>query len=239
MSGFEPVLHVGSVKPHAFHLAQALAHGHLKDGHAPGTQQSHAAHFADQAGHFARDQFLDGLRAQAILVAEGQVVEQVFNGCDALFLQRLGDAGPMPLTNCSDVSRVSSTSEMLSVGGARVRGAVAPAPCRLKQQRERGSLGPSGQGNPGGSAARPTVDVPPKAHSLSQPGRKDRISGTPWQQCRAAASGKQRPACRRTWRPYARPFGKPYRVYPSRDGLLPHRSSRDSHAKTEQFCVYS
>ena len=92
LSGFEPVFQIGSVKPHAFDFAQALADGHFKDGHAAGAQQRHAAHFADQAGHFARDQFLDGLRAEAVLVAEGQMVEQVFDGGDALFLQRLGDA---------------------------------------------------------------------------------------------------------------------------------------------------
>ncbi len=36
--------------------------------------------------------FLDRLRTEAVLVAEGQVVEQVFDGADALILQRLGDA---------------------------------------------------------------------------------------------------------------------------------------------------
>ena len=80
------------MKPHAFDFGHALAHGHFKDGHAAGAQQRHAADFADEAGHFARDQFLDRLGAETVLVAEGQVVEQIFNGGDALFLQRLGDA---------------------------------------------------------------------------------------------------------------------------------------------------
>ena len=92
LAGFEAVFQIGPVKPHALDLAQALADGHFKDGHAPGAQQRHAAHLADQAGHFAGDQFLDGLRTEAVLIAEGQVVEQVFDGGDALVLQRLGDA---------------------------------------------------------------------------------------------------------------------------------------------------
>ena len=55
LSGFEAIFQVGSVKPHALDLAQALAHGHFEDGHAPRTHQVHAAHLADQAGHLSRD----------------------------------------------------------------------------------------------------------------------------------------------------------------------------------------
>ena len=94
-------------------VAEALAHGHFKDGHAPGAQQSHAAHFADNAGHFAGNQFVQAARTQAVFVAEGQVVEQVFDGGMRLSLSSLGDARADALDKLHGVSR-ASTSAMLS-----------------------------------------------------------------------------------------------------------------------------
>ena len=93
LTGFEAVFQVGAVEPHAFDLApQALADGHFENGHAPGAQQSHAPDFADQAGHFARNQLFDCLRTKPVFVAEGQVVQQVLDCADALIVEGLGDA---------------------------------------------------------------------------------------------------------------------------------------------------
>jgi hypothetical protein len=69
-----------------------LADGHFEDGHSPRAQQRRAPDFADKARHFSRFQFFNGLGAEPILIAKGEVVEQVFDGTDALILQRLGDA---------------------------------------------------------------------------------------------------------------------------------------------------
>ena len=67
-----------------------------------------------------------------------------------------------------------------------------------------------------------------------------RANGTraTWRQQRAAAYGWQRPACRHIWRPYAQPFGRPYRV--CRPGTVCFQIwAENIHAKLEQICVYS
>ncbi len=46
---------------------------------------------ADHAGHFARLQFAEGARIQPVLVPERQMIEQVFDGRDALLGQSLSD----------------------------------------------------------------------------------------------------------------------------------------------------
>ena len=58
-----------------------------------------AAHLTDEAGHLARRRFLDGSGTQAVLVAEGQVVEQILDGGDVLLRSIWAMRGPMPLTN--------------------------------------------------------------------------------------------------------------------------------------------
>ena len=87
-----------------------------------------------------------------------------------------------------------------------------------------------------------TVPGPPKAHIPSELGRnQDQLSGTLWQRCQAAASAKQRPACRRIWRPYAPPVGKPCRVYPPGTACFhTHEVQAEKrNAQVEQYSVYS
>ena len=62
--------------------------------HAASAEQAEGAHFGYDAGHLAHAQLADAARIQAVLVAEGQVVEQVFDRADALLQQDLGDPRP-------------------------------------------------------------------------------------------------------------------------------------------------
>ena len=80
------------MEPDALDGAQALAEGHLEDGAGAGAQQHGAADFADDGGHGAGGERGDGLRVQAVFVAKGQVVEQVFDGFDAARGEGGGDA---------------------------------------------------------------------------------------------------------------------------------------------------
>ncbi len=60
--------------------------------HAAGAEEAEGADFGDDAGHLAGAQFADAARIQPVFVAKRQVVEQVFDGADALFQQDLGKA---------------------------------------------------------------------------------------------------------------------------------------------------
>ncbi len=71
-----------------------LACGHLKDRHAAGPKKPGGAYFGDDGGHFAGGQFGDGARVEAIFVAEGQIVEQVFDGADAFGGKHFGHTRP-------------------------------------------------------------------------------------------------------------------------------------------------
>ena len=93
-AGAKLVLQVGGVKPNALQRVAPLADGHLEDRHAARAEQSEGAHVGDDAGHLAHAKLADAARVQAIFVAEGQVVEQVFDGCNALLQQDLRELRP-------------------------------------------------------------------------------------------------------------------------------------------------
>jgi hypothetical protein len=80
------------VEPHALHGAEALAERHLEDGAGPSAEQHGAAHLSDDRGHGTGDQLGHGLRVEAVLVAKGNVVEQVLDGVDAARGETGGDA---------------------------------------------------------------------------------------------------------------------------------------------------
>ena len=107
MPGAELVFQVSGVKPDALQRVATLAHRHLKQRHAPGAKQAEGAHLGDDAGHLARAQFVDAARIQPVFVAEGQVVQQVFDRRDPLFQQDLGNLRPDAL----DVLHVSGEVE--------------------------------------------------------------------------------------------------------------------------------
>ena len=88
----EAVFEVGAVEPHGFEGGGALADGELKEGHAGGAKEGGAADFRDDGGGGAGLEGRDGLGVEAVFVAEGQVVEEVFDGEDALAGELGGDA---------------------------------------------------------------------------------------------------------------------------------------------------
>ena len=77
------VLEIAAVEPDALHGSQTLPQRHLEHGARAGAEQDGAADFADDGGHGSGGERGDGLGVDAIFVAEGQVVEQVFYGFDA------------------------------------------------------------------------------------------------------------------------------------------------------------
>ncbi len=87
------VLQVGAVKPHAFDLAQALPTVISKMGmrrvRSRAMPRTSPMRLAISPG--VRSSMACG--TQAVFIAKRQMVEQIFNGGDSLFQQRLGDAG--------------------------------------------------------------------------------------------------------------------------------------------------
>ena len=78
------------VEPDALERVAPLADGHFENGHAAGAEEAEGADFGDDAGHLAGAELANAARVEAIFVAEGQVVEQVFDRADAFFQQDLG-----------------------------------------------------------------------------------------------------------------------------------------------------
>jgi hypothetical protein len=68
------------------------AYGHLEDGAGAGAEEGGAADFADERGHVAGMVEAEGFWVEAIFVAEGEVVEEVFDGGDAALGEVGGDA---------------------------------------------------------------------------------------------------------------------------------------------------
>ena len=114
-AGAKFVAQVAAVEPQALQGVAALAHGHLKDGHAAGAKQAEGAHLGDDAGHLARAQLADAARVQPVFIAKRQVVEQVFNGGDALVQQHLGKVRP----NAFDVLDVGGELEHIAMVNER------------------------------------------------------------------------------------------------------------------------
>jgi len=92
LPGLKAVTQIRGVKPDTFQSASALAGCHLKDGHAAGAEKSRSADFRDDRGHLAYAKLRNPTRVHAVLVAEGQVMEQIVDRVDALGPQHLGQA---------------------------------------------------------------------------------------------------------------------------------------------------
>src|SRR5581483_3150163 len=69
-----------------------LPHHQLEQWHAPRAIQHGTAHLGDHAGHLARPQLTDAARVEAVLVTKRQIIEEIFDGADALGGKDLGDA---------------------------------------------------------------------------------------------------------------------------------------------------
>ena len=68
------------------------AYGHFEDGGGAGAEEDGAADFADEGGHVSGVVLREGLGVEAVFVAEGEVVEEVFYGVDAAGGEVGGDA---------------------------------------------------------------------------------------------------------------------------------------------------
>jgi hypothetical protein len=68
------------------------AYGHFEDGAGAGAEEDGAADFADEGGHVSGVVEGEGLGVEAVFVAEGEVVEEVFDGVDTAFGEIGGDA---------------------------------------------------------------------------------------------------------------------------------------------------
>ncbi len=88
----EAVLEIGAVEPHALDGGGALADGHLEEGHAGGAKEGGAADLADDGGHGAGFELGDGLGMEAVFVAEGEMVKEVFDGVEVAAGEFGGDA---------------------------------------------------------------------------------------------------------------------------------------------------
>ena len=68
------------------------ADGHLEDGAGAGAEEDGASDFADEGGHVSGVVEGEGLGVEAVFVAEGEMVEEVFDGGDAAVREAGGDA---------------------------------------------------------------------------------------------------------------------------------------------------
>jgi hypothetical protein len=145
--------------------------------------------------------------------------------------------GPMPLTNCRDVSRVSSTSEMLSAAPAAATpdaGYLAlwakfGIPRRWTRQCFRSADGNLDPWYPiSRNRARQPCGAPQEIGALGRPKVSLRITGR-----RGSDAVCVSPACRHTGRRRARPFGKPCPA--CRPGMAYFQISAESkHVKQKQ-----
>ena len=83
LAELELVFEVGAVEPDALDGAETLAESHFEHGARAGAEEDGAADLADDGGHSTGSERGDGLGVEAVFVAEGQVVEEVFDGFDA------------------------------------------------------------------------------------------------------------------------------------------------------------
>ena len=123
LPGVEFPIQIGTIEPDAFEGQAALPHGQLEDGRLAGAQQDRTAHLGDHTGHFARLQFVQAARVLAILIAEGQVVEQVLGGLDALEGEHLRHLG----SNALHIHHGSIEGGHTSDATCRTSGGTNPA----------------------------------------------------------------------------------------------------------------
>ena len=91
LAGMELSFEIRAVEPDALDGVEALANGHFEDGHAAGAEQGGAADFANDADGFAGLERAKRARIEPVLIAEGQVEEEILNGGHAFFRQHVGD----------------------------------------------------------------------------------------------------------------------------------------------------
>ena len=73
-----------------FSRVASLSGGHLENGHAAGAEQAGIADLGNDGRHLSGAQFGDGARVQPVFVTEGEIMQQVVDGVDALARQHLG-----------------------------------------------------------------------------------------------------------------------------------------------------
>jgi len=82
---------VRSVEPDALEGHAALTYGEFEERAAARAEQHGTAYFGNDAGSFAGLEFIETTGILAVLVAKGEVVEQVLGCADVLFGEQLGE----------------------------------------------------------------------------------------------------------------------------------------------------
>ena len=88
----EAIFEVSAIEPHGLDGGGALADSHLEEGHAGGAEEGGATDLADDGGHGAGFELGDGLGMEAVFVAEGEMVKEVFDGVEVAAGEFGGDA---------------------------------------------------------------------------------------------------------------------------------------------------
>ena len=93
LAGFETITQVFTVEPDAFQGGSSLSGNQLKDWHAvAGAKDGGVANLRNDGGHLSGAQLANSTRVQAVFIAEGQIIEQVFNRENVLLRQPFGNA---------------------------------------------------------------------------------------------------------------------------------------------------
>ena len=93
LAGLETITQVFAVEPDAFQGGASLAGNQLKNGHAvAGAKHGGVANLRNDGGHLSGAQLANAARIQPVFIAEGQIIEQVFNSGNVLLRQPFGNA---------------------------------------------------------------------------------------------------------------------------------------------------
>ena len=131
LAQFEFFAEVGAVEPEALDggLAETReaagdvdagggeAERELEEGAGFGGEERRAAHVAEERSHFAGLHFGDGPGGEAVFVAEGEMVEEVFDGFDLAACELVGDA----VADALDEADGSGEGEGHWVDGSKMR----------------------------------------------------------------------------------------------------------------------
>ena len=97
LPGVKLAFQIGSIEPDAFERQSSLAHGQFEQRRPARSQQGGTAHFGDHRGCLARLQLIQGARILPVLIAKGQVVEQILGREDAFGREHLRHPRPHAL----------------------------------------------------------------------------------------------------------------------------------------------
>ncbi len=102
----ETVAQISAIEPEALKPVASLADRKLKYRHTTRAKKAGVADFSNDCRHLTRTEFGDRARIETVLVAEGQVVEQVVDGVETLGSEDFGETWTNPFDELNGSGRI-------------------------------------------------------------------------------------------------------------------------------------